>query len=45
MARARLKLKRDFKTPFKGLFGVVFMAFSFVLFCELLIGVLRFLVG
>lgn len=45
MARARVKPKRDFKTPAKGLFTIVLMALAFVLFCETLMAVLRFLVG
>ena len=45
MARARVKIKRDFKTPLKGLGTIVLMAVFFVFFLEMLIGVLRFLVG
>lgn len=45
MARPRLKIKRDFKTPLKGLGSVVLMALFFVFFCEALMGALRFLVG
>ena len=45
MARARVKLKRDFKTPVKGLFSIVLLALAFVCFCEVLMGVLRLLVG
>jgi hypothetical protein len=45
MARARMKIKRDFKTPLKGLGTVVLMALFFILFLEALIGVLRLLVG
>ena len=45
MARARMKIKRDFKTPLKGFAFVVLMALFFVFFCEALMGVLRFLVG
>ena len=45
MARARVKIKRDFKTPLKGLGTIVLMALFFVVFCELLMGVLRFVVG
>ena len=45
MARARVKIKRDFKTPLKGLGTIVLMALFFVLFCEVVMGALRFLVG
>jgi len=45
MAKARMKIKRDFKTPLKGLGSVVLMALFFVLFLELLMGVLKFVVG
>lgn len=40
-----MKIKRDFKTPLKGLGTVVFMALFFVVFLESLIAVLRLLVG
>ena len=40
-----MKIKRDFKTPLKGLGTVVLMALFFILFLEALIGVLRLLVG
>lgn len=45
MARARVKIRRDFKTPCRGLAAVVLMALSFVFFLELLMGALRLLVG
>ena len=45
MARARMKIKRDFKTPLKGLGTIVLMVLFFVFFCEALMGALRFLVG
>ena len=45
MARARVKIKRDFKTPLKGLGTIVLMVLFFVFFCEALMGALRFLVG
>lgn len=45
MVRARVKARRDFKTPVKGFFIVVLMVFSFVLACELLMGLLKFLVS
>jgi hypothetical protein len=40
-----MKIRRDFKTPLKGLGTVVLMALFFIIFCEALMGVLRFLVG
>ena len=40
-----MKIKRDFKTPLKGFGSVVLMTLFFVFVCEVLIGVLRFLVG
>lgn len=45
MARARVKIKHDFKTPLKGLGTAVLMALAFVLFCEALMGALKLLVG
>ena len=45
MARARMKIRHDFKTPLKGLGSVVLMALFFVVFCVMLMGALRFLVG
>ena len=40
-----MKIKRDFKTPLKGLGAAVLMALFFVLFLEALMGALRLLVG
>ena len=40
MARARVKIKRDFKTPLKGLGTIVLMVLFFVFFCEALMGAL-----
>ena len=45
MARARMKIRRDLKTPLKGFGFVVLMALFFVFFCMAFMGVLRFLVG
>ena len=45
MARARVKIKRDFKTPLKGLGVIVLMAVFFIAFLEVLIAVLKLLVG
>jgi hypothetical protein len=45
MARARVTPKRDFKTPVKGLFTIVLIVFAYVLFCGILMGVLKLLVG
>ena len=40
-----MKIRHDFKTPLKGLGSVVLMALFFVVFCVMLMGALRFLVG
>ena len=45
MARARVKIKRDFKTPLMGLGSAVLLALFFVFSLEVLMGALRFLVG
>ena len=45
MATPRVKIKRDFKTPLKGMFSIVMLLTGFVFVCELVIAVVRLLIG
>lgn len=45
MATPRVKIKRDFKTPIKGMLSIVMLLTCFIFICELVIAVVRLLIG
>lgn len=45
MATPRVKIKRDFKDPIKGMLSIVVLLTSFVFVCEIAIALVRLFIG